>query len=203
MLDNLIKKLNESDSTIGIIGLGYVGLPLSLAYVDAGFNVIGFDVDQQKINYLKNGESYINHIDRNKLKKAIDERKFIPNIDMKEIGKVDAIIICVPTPLDIHREPDLSYVSNTVKSIMPYIKRGQVVSLESTTYPGTTEKYLKKPIEEMGWEPGKDIYVVYSPEREDPGNKNYSTSEIAKVVGGSTKNCLRGVRLYTRQHLAK
>ena len=93
--------------------------------------MIGFDVDQQKIDYLKNGESYINHIDRNKLKKAIDEGKLIPNIDMKEIGKVDAIIICVPTPLDIHREPDLSYVSNTVKSIMPYIKRGQVVSLKA------------------------------------------------------------------------
>ena len=197
VLERFIQKLKDKESIVGIIGLGYVGLPLSLAYVDAGIKVMGFDIDQKKIDNLIKGESYIKHIDEKKVRDAVHRKMLEPTSELSLIEHVDAIIICVPTPLNTHREPDLSYVAKTVESIIPYVREGQLISLESTTYPGTTETYIKKPLEEKGMHIGENIFVVYSPEREDPGNKKYTTSEIAKVIGGSTKNCLKaGTKLY-------
>ena len=190
-------KLKDKKAVIGIIGLGYVGLPLLIRYSEVGYKVIGFDVDKKKVDNINNGKSYIAHIDSKKIQKSIDQESFAVN-DYSKIEKVDAIILCVPTPLSIHNEPDLSFIIKTVDSIIPYIKKGQLISLESTTYPGTTEEELLPRIESTGLIVGTDIFLVYSPEREDPGNKNFSTNTTPKVIGGSTKNCLAaGISLYS------
>lgn len=181
---------------VGIIGLGYVGLPLAMRYCESGFSILGFDIDKTKVDALNSGQSYIKHIDggniRNHAGKLLNA-----TCDFSRVSEVDAVIICVPTPLGKFREPDLSYVINTVDEILPYLKKNQVISLESTTYPGTTDELLKTRIESAGFEIGKDIFLVYSPEREDPGNVNFKTQTIPKVVGGVTKNCLTaGIKLY-------
>ncbi|XOJ84599.1 nucleotide sugar dehydrogenase [Methylophilaceae bacterium Uisw_099_01] len=191
-------KLENKNAVIGVIGLGYVGLPLLIRYSEVGYKVIGFDVDEKKVDDINNGKSYIEHIDSKKIQKSIDQGSFAVS-DYSKIKKVDAIILCVPTPLSIHNEPDLSFITKTVDSIIPFIKKGQLISLESTTYPGTTEEELLPRIESTGLIVGTDIFLVYSPEREDPGNKNFSTSTIPKVIGGSTKNCLAaGISLYSQ-----
>jgi UDP-N-acetyl-D-glucosamine dehydrogenase len=192
----LIEKLNGKNAVIGIIGLGYVGLPLMARYHAAGYSVMGFDVDPKKIEMLRKGQSYINlaHIDR--LPDESDNRWDVTT-DFERIGEVDTLILCVPTPLNDYREPDLSYVLNTMQACLPYLRNGQVVSLESTTYPGTTDEELKPLIEAQGFIVGKQIFLVYSPEREDPGNKNFNTQSIPKIVGGHTPNCLEvGEALY-------
>lgn len=192
----LITKLQTKTATIGIIGLGYVGLPLSLRYAEANYKVIGFDIDQSKADQLNNGRSYIKHFGNEKVQ-AANKSGFEATTDFTRITQADALIICVPTPLKEHREPDLSFVTNTMDSLLPYLREGQIVSLESTTYPGTTEEELKPRIESTGLKVGKDIFLVYSPEREDPGNPNFSTQTIPKVVGGSTEACLEvGKALY-------
>jgi UDP-N-acetyl-D-glucosamine dehydrogenase len=192
----LIKKLNTKFATIGIIGLGYVGLPLSLRYAEAGYKVIGFDIDPSKTKQLNKGKSYIRHFGNEKVQAAVDAG-FEATTDFSRATEADALIICVPTPLKEHREPDISFVTNTMDSLLPYLREGQVVSLESTTYPGTTEEELKPRIESTGLKVGNDIFLVYSPEREDPGNPDFTTRTIPKVVGGSTPACLEaGTALY-------
>ncbi len=195
-LGDLIAKFHSHQATIGIIGLGYVGLPLLLRYTEVGFNVLGFDIDQKKVDALNHGQSYIEHICANKIQAA--QNKFKATTDFSQISQCDALILCVPTPLNQYREPDLSFVLDTTDSLKPYFRAGQVLSLESTTYPGTTEEELLPRIEEQGLTVGQDFYLVYSPEREDPGNPNFETRTIPKVVGGHTSACLDiGVALYS------
>ena len=196
MPNNLIEKLKNRTATIGIIGLGYVGLPLSIRYAQVGYKVIGFDIDTQKAENIAAGKTYIKHIPDEAIAEAVTNG-FEATTDFFRAKQADALIICVPTPLDEHRQPDISYVTNTMDSLLPYLREGQVISLESTTYPGTTEEELKPRIESTGLTVGQGIYLVYSPEREDPGNANYTTATIPKVVGGSTEACLEaGKALY-------
>lgn len=196
MHNQLIHKLNEKSAVIGILGLGYVGQPLMLRYSDIGYKVIGFDIDQQKVDELNNGHSQIEHIPDSKIQAAVDSG-FEATADFKRIAECDALILCVPTPLSKHREPDMSYVIGTTDMMKPYLREGQVVSLESTTYPGTTEEILLPRFEENGLKVGENIFLVYSPEQEDPGNPNFETRTIPKVVGGHTPECREvGVALY-------
>ncbi|WP_281413380.1 nucleotide sugar dehydrogenase [Microvirga sp.] len=194
--DTLLKRLNNKTAVIGIVGLGYVGLPLSLRYSEVGYKVIGFDIDQDKIDALNKGQTYIEHIPSEKIAKAI-KCGFEPSSDLSLSRNVDAVILCVPTPLTKYREPDLSFVLSTVDALLPYLRSGQVVSLESTTYPGTTEEELRPRLENAGFVVGEDAFLVFSPEREDPGNARFSTQTIPKVCGGSTPSCLEvGLALY-------
>jgi UDP-N-acetyl-D-glucosamine dehydrogenase len=184
--------------TIGIVGLGYVGLPLMLAYARAGARVIGFDIDVSKPEKLLRGESYIKHIPSADVAAAVATGRFDATTDFSRVAETDAIILCVPTPLDHHLEPDLSYVRDTLDSVCPHVRPGSVVSLESTTYPGTTEEEVVPRLTARGLEPGKTVHVVYSPEREDPGNPKFTAANIPKVVGGLTPACLEaGVKLYS------
>lgn len=181
---------------IGIVGLGYVGLPLMLGYVKENFKVIGFDVDKKKVDALSKGESYIEHISSSEIKSA-NSNGFEATTDMSRISEVDAILICVPTPLDKFREPDLSFVLDTTNAIAPFFRKGQVMSLESTTWPGTTDEKLKPIVEKQGFTVGEDFFLVYSPEREDPGRTNYTTTTTPKVCGGCTPSCMKmGMALY-------
>lgn len=189
--DILLKKIKSKKASIGIIGLGYVGLPLVKEFNRAGFKVKGFDVDHEKVNMLNSGKSYIKHISSENIKRLVMTGRFNATSDFSRLKGADCIIICVPTPLNEHREPDLSYVFNTTGVIAKYLRKGQLVVLESTTYPGTTDEDMKAILEKTGLKAGKDFYLAYSPEREDPGNKNFVTSSIPKVVGGYTRNCLR------------
>ncbi len=195
---SLIAKLNKGSARIGIVGLGYVGLPLVLRFSEVGYPVVGFDIDQGKVDALLEKRSYIDHIAADKIGRAIDGG-FLPTTDFSLATDVDALIVCVPTPLDRHREPDLSFVIGTVESLLPHIRPGQVLSLESTTYPGTTDEELLPRISSRGLKVGTDFFLVYSPEREDPGNKNFTTRTIPKVCGGYTPTCLDvGLALYGR-----
>lgn len=188
--------LRSKKAVIGIVGLGYVGLPLALRFSEEGYSVVGFDIDDFKVKRISEGQSYIEHISSSAVQAAV-AKKFAATTDFKEISKVDAIILCVPTPLNKYREPDLSFVLDTMDSIVPHLRKGQVVSLESTTYPGTTDEELKPRIESRGFKVGEDVFLVFSPEREDPGNPNFSTRTIPKVVGGYSPACLEvGIELY-------
>lgn len=181
---------------IGIVGLGYVGLPLMLRFQKVGFKVLGIDIDRAKVDRLNAGESYIAHIPATEISTA-SQNGFEATSDFSRAAEVDALIICVPTPLNKNREPDLSFVTGTVDALAPYLRSGQVLSLESTTYPGTTEEELLPRIEAAGRKVGQDFFLVYSPEREDPGSKHFNPSNIPKVIGGHTPACLEvGVALY-------
>ncbi|STZ75399.1 nucleotide sugar dehydrogenase [Bergeriella denitrificans] len=196
MKNTTIQKFADRTATIAIVGLGYVGLPLMLRYTDIGFKVLGFDIDREKVARLNRGESYIEHIPAAKIA-AARAGLFEATDDFARIGEADAVILCVPTPLNKYREPDMSYVVSTTEAVAPYLRAGQVVSLESTTYPGTTEEELLPRIEARGLKAGQDIFLVYSPEREDPGNPNFETRTIPKVIGGHTPACLEaGIALY-------
>jgi len=186
-VDRLVQRLADKEAVIGVIGLGYVGLPLCLRYLDIGYRVTGFDVDQSKTEMLQAGDSYIQHIDTSALREAQD--RFSATTDFSRIAEVDAIVLCLPTPLTTHREPDLSYVLSSLDTIVKNMRKGQVISLESTTYPGTTDEELAPRIEKAGFSIGADTFLVYSPEREDPGNPNFTTSTIPKVFSGITDNC--------------
>lgn len=191
MKQEIIKNIKDRNYTVGIVGLGYVGLPLALAFHNKNFKIIGFDIDEKKVKSLEKGESYIRHINGDKIKKLSESKLTRFTTDFSKIPEADAVIMCVPTPLDDHREPDMSYVINTTKSIAPYIRKGQLVSLESTTYPGTSEEVIKPICEKAsGLKAGKDFYIAYSPEREDPGNPDFSTDTIPKVVGGDGADAL-------------
>jgi UDP-N-acetyl-D-glucosamine dehydrogenase len=197
MKQELINKIQSKQATVGVIGLGYVGLPLSVCFLKAGFKVIGFDIDNNKVEQLNHGNSYIVSVDPANFVSARAVGKFIASTDFNLVAEADALIICVPTPLGKHLEPDLSFVINTIDAISPYLRNGQLISLESTTYPGTTEEELRPRLSNNGFTIGQNLFLVYSPEREDPGNKNFATDTIPKVVGGSTAACLEvGVALY-------
>lgn len=197
-INEIIKKYESKQAVIGIIGMGYVGLPLMLRYADVGFKVIGFDVNQKKVDDLNNGISDIEHIPNAKIQIAI-QQGFEATTDVSRSTQCDALILCLPTPLNLYREPDLSFVINSMDAIKPFLRKGQVVSLESTTYPGTTEEELFPRIEENGLKVGEDVFLVYSPEREDPGNPKFNTNTIPKVLGGHTENCLKvGQALYSQ-----
>jgi UDP-N-acetyl-D-glucosamine dehydrogenase len=185
---NLVKRIRSKEARIGIIGLGYVGLPLVFEFCRAGFRVTGFDIDGKKVESLKKGKSYIKHIAASRIKEC--GPLFTPTNDFSLLSKIDCVIICVPTPLNKYREPDLSYVFSTTKTIAKYLHKNQLIVLESTTYPGTTDEDMKKLLEVTGLKAGEDFFLAYSPEREDPNNKDFSTSTIPKVVGGYSRKCL-------------
>jgi len=196
-LEQLTARLSERTAVIGIIGLGYVGLPLTLRYAEAGFRVLGIDIDGAKVERLNRGDSYIRHIAATDIARA-RERGFEATTDFTRAGEPDALIICVPTPLNAYREPDLSFVLDTTDALLPYMRPGQLLSLESTTYPGTTDEELKPRLESRGFTVGQDVFLVFSPEREDPGNPDFHTRTIPKVCGGVTPACLdAGIALYS------
>ncbi|HZW39001.1 MAG: nucleotide sugar dehydrogenase [Syntrophothermus sp.] len=210
----LLDKIKDKNALIGIIGLGYVGLPLGLEFAAKKFKVLGFDLDNSKVDNLNVGKSYIKHIKAERISKSVNEKYFSATSDFSRLNEPDAIIICVPTPLDEHREPDMTYIENSAKSIAKYLRKGQLVVLESSTYPGTTQEILLplfkdapkiqakvNKFEYAGNEDeaeviadefkvGEDFYLAFSPEREDPNNPDFNTSTIPKVVGGVTENCL-------------
>ena len=196
MSSELLAKIRSHEAVVGIVGLGYVGLPLVLRFHEVGFRVIGFDIDSSKVEALNTGRSYIEHIPAERVA-AMSGQGFEATVDFSRASEPDVLILCVPTPLNKHREPDLSFVVDTTESLVPYLRPGQLLSLESTTFPGTTDEELKPRIEKRGLVVGEDIFLVYSPEREDPGNVNFTTRTIPKVCGGVTPNCLEaGVALY-------
>lgn len=196
MLKELISKFERKDSKVGIVGLGYVGLPLAIRFAACGYRIVGFDVDESKIQTLAQGKSYIEHIDSEQVA-ALSQSGAVFTADFTRAEECDALIICVPTPLNKYREPDLGYVTGTVEALLPYLRPGQLMSLESTTYPGTTEEELRTRLERSGFKIGEDFFLVYSPEREDPGNREFDTRTIPKLVGGVTDKCKAvGVALY-------
>lgn len=191
-LKETLRKINDRELTIGVIGMGYVGLPLALEFAHAGFMVIGFDVDANKTESLNIGTSYIRHIPSEKIQAAVKSGNFESTEDFSRIAETGAVLICVPTPLDKHRNPDLSYIESTGRSVAPYLTKGTLVCLESTTYPGTTEQMLGPILEEgSGLTVGSDIFLAFSPEREDPNNPDFTTSTIPKVVGGCDEQSLQ------------
>ena len=195
---NLLKKVDSKEFKVGIIGLGYVGLPLALGFCEKGITTFGFDININIINSLRRGKSYIEHICSNELEKYIYNKKLNPDKNIENIKKVDVIIICVPTPLNKNKEPDLTFIKDSLFSVRNSLKKGQVLILESTTYPGTTEEIIKPFIEANGLEIGKDFFLIYSPEREDPGNRFYNTSNTPKLLGGSSRECaIIGEKIYS------
>lgn len=185
---------------IAIVGLGYVGLPLSLQFARSGVSVLGLDIDPAKVESLNNGRSYIKHIQSAEISKLLKTKRFSASADFRRVREVEAVIICVPTPLNKNREPDISYILETGKSIAPHLRKGALVVLESTTYPGTTDEDLRSVLEAgSGFRAGRDFHLAFSPEREDPGNPHSVVATIPKIVGGYTPACLERARaLYGR-----
>jgi UDP-N-acetyl-D-glucosamine dehydrogenase len=181
---SMLERIAGRSYLIGIVGLGYVGVPLALAAVKAGFTVIGFDIDASRVDKLNQGKSQIKHISDAALKAAATAGKFSATADFGRLAEPDAILIAVPTPLTRHREPDLSYIEKTAEAIAPRLRAGQLIVLESTTWPGTTREVIKPILEKTGLASGKDFYLAFSPEREDPGNEAFGTATIPKIVGG-------------------
>jgi len=186
----LLEKIQNRKAKIGIIGLGYVGLPLVREFHRSGFQVTGFDVDDTKVNALMSGTSYIKHIPSEVIREMISDGQFQATVDFPQLTEEDAIIICVPTPLNTNREPEMTYVFDTTRTVAKYMRKGQLIVLESTTYPGTTDEDMRAILENTGLLAGQDFYLAFSPEREDPNNSKYSTRTIPKVVGGYTPKCL-------------
>jgi UDP-N-acetyl-D-glucosamine dehydrogenase len=185
----LLDKINNKTATIGVVGLGYVGLPLAVEKAKAGYKVIGFDVQEKRTEMVNNGINYIGDVVDEELAEFTSSKQIRATIDYSLIKEVDAVAICVPTPLDIYQQPDTSYVESSAKEIAKYLHKGMIVVLESTTYPGTTEEILKPILESTGLKCGEDFHIAYSPERVDPGNKVYNTKNTPKVVGGMTPAC--------------
>ena len=185
--------------TISIIGMGYVGLPLALRFVEAGCKVFGIDVDESKIDQLLGGKSYIKHIEASRIAESVSKAQFIPTTDFQSVAESEGVIICVPTPLNKNREPDISYVLKTGEAMAPYLQNGTVVCLESTTYPGTTDDELRAVLEGgSGKKAGVDFHLAFSPEREDPGNADSVVERIPKVIGGFTPTCLaKAIAIYS------
>ena len=196
MLNGFVDKIENQEAIICIVGLGYVGLPLILRFAEVGFRTIGIDIDEHKNQLLNQGESYVQHIPSEKISRV--SSLIHATSDFAASSEADILILCVPTPLNKYREPDLSYVLKTIEALLPHLRAGQLISLESTTYPGTTEEELKPRIESKGLVVGRDFFLVYSPEREDPGNLHFTTASIPKVCGGDTENCLKaGIAVYS------
>ena len=190
----LIGMIGDRTATVGIIGLGYVGLPLAIHFGKNGFRVIGFDLDSEKIAKLLKGESYIRHVSIEPVVGMIETGRFDATSDFDRLKEADCILICVPTPLTDKMEPDLTYLLGTTETIAKHLRAGQLVVLESTTYPGTTEEMILPRLQEKGMEAGSDFFLAYSPEREDPGNRKFSASNTPKVVGGITPSCLEAAQ---------
>jgi UDP-N-acetyl-D-glucosamine dehydrogenase len=188
---DLLRKIENRNAIVGIIGLGYVGLPLIIEFGKAKFAVIGFDLDEKKIKSLNEGRSYIKHIQSKEIMSLKKSKKFKATTDFSLLKNVDCMVICVPTPLTRQMEPDLSYVLKTTETIAKYLRKGKLIVLVSTTYPGTTDEDMRAILEKTGMKAGKDFYLAYSPEREDPNNQNFSVRTIPRVVGGYSSNCLR------------
>ena len=186
VIDDLLVKLRDRNAVIAIVGLGYVGLPLVLRFVEVGYRVVGIDIDPVKVEKLQRGQSYIERISAESIV-AARARGFHATADFSVANEADALVICVPTPLNRFREPDLSFVTGTMDSLVPFLRPGQIVCLESTTYPGTTEEELRPRIESRGYKVGEDVFLCFSPEREDPGNPEYVTRTIPKICGGATE----------------
>lgn len=203
--NDLIQRIERKNAMIGIVGLGYVGLPLLLRCCETGYNVIGFDISEDKVTALSNGKSYIEHISDDRVlayssrnQEPTNSGTFQATCDFSQALEADILILCVPTPLNKYREPDLHFITDTVDALLPYLRPGQMLCLESTTYPGTTDEELAPRIESRGLAIGEDIFLVFSPEREDPGNPNFTTRTIPKVCGGFTPACLEvGVSFYS------
>jgi UDP-N-acetyl-D-glucosamine dehydrogenase len=197
LAEELATRVEMRAARVAVVGLGYVGLPLAETFAWGGYPVLGFDIDPDKVAKLRRGESYIGHICPERVRELAASGKFEPTCDPARFAEADAIIICVPTPLGEAREPDLSYIVRTAETLRPHLKAGQLVVLESTTYPGTTEELLLPLLEESGLKAGEDFFLAYSPEREDPGNRDFATRNIPKVVGGLDEVSLRlAVSLY-------
>jgi UDP-N-acetyl-D-glucosamine dehydrogenase len=186
MKNELLAKLENKSFVVGVIGLGYVGLPLLHCFVEKGFRSIGFDIDASKVDSLAKGKSYIKHISSERIQRAVASGRFSVTADFSRLKECDAILIAVPTPLNKNREPDMSFIVMTCEAIAPHLRKGQMVVLESTTYPGTTEEVMVPILEKNGLKVDKDFYVAFSPEREDPNNPDYTTETIPKVVGSTS-----------------
>jgi len=186
----LIAKIRSKEAVIGVVGLGYIGLPLMQEFSKNGLPVIGFDIDPVKIEALSKGKSYIKHITSASIRKMVATGRFSSTTDFGKLRQADCILICVPTPLTTMREPDMSYVENTVRAVAKTLRKGQLVILESTTYPGTTREIVLPILEETGLTVGRDFFLAFSPEREDPGRKDFNTKTIPKLVGGSDRKSL-------------
>lgn len=191
-----LQAVRKKEFVAGVIGLGYVGLPLVMEFARAGFKTIGFDIDPRKIKQLKAGRSYFHHIPNERVKEMLKGGRFDCTADFGRLSEADAISICVPTPLNKYREPDLSYVEQTTRCVAKTLRKGQLVILESTTYPGTTDELLLPILEETGLKVGRDFFLAFSPEREDPGNRGFTTRTIPKVIGGFTPACKRLVEAF-------
>ncbi|KZO00017.1 nucleotide sugar dehydrogenase [Pseudobacillus badius] len=187
--EQLIAKLKNKTAIVGVVGLGYVGLPLAVEKAKAGYQVIGFDVQQEKVRKVNRGENYIGDVVAADLEELVQSDQLKATADYSFIGDVDALAICVPTPLDVYKQPNMEYVQNSAKAIAKHMTKGTLVVLESTTYPGTTEELIKPILEESGLVCGQDFFLAYSPERVDPGNKDFNTKNTPKVVGGMTDAC--------------
>ncbi|GKV66231.1 MULTISPECIES: nucleotide sugar dehydrogenase [unclassified Sporosarcina] len=189
--ESLISKLQNKTATVGVVGLGYVGLPLAVEKAKAGFSVIGFDVQEEKVRMVNEGKNYIGDVIQEDLEALVQANQLRATDDYTFIRDVDAVAICVPTPLDIYKQPNMEYVESSAKAIAKHITPGTLVVLESTTYPGTTEELIKPILEESGLVIGQDVFLAYSPERVDPGNKEFNTKNTPKVVGGITETCTK------------
>ena len=187
--NSLLQKILDRKAVVGVIGLGYVGLPLVIRFAEERFSVLGFDVDQNKVDDLNSGRSYIKHIPSSQVEEMRASGRFDATVDFSRLAEADCILICVPTPLSDTKEPDMRYVEATSDAIATYIRNGQLISLESTTYPGTTREILLPKFEGKGLKTGEDYFLAFSPEREDPGNVRFTTKNIPKVVGGITPAC--------------
>ncbi len=185
----LLDKINNRTAKVGVVGLGYVGLPLAVEKANAGYQTIGFDVQEQKVKMVNEGKNYIGDVVDETLKKLVEAKTLQATTDFSFVKDVDTICICVPTPLDLYKQPDLSYVVSSTKSVAQYLHKGMLIILESTTYPGTTEEVLKPILEESGLKCGEDFFLAFSPERVDPGNKDFNTKNTPKVVGGCSEDC--------------
>ena len=181
---SLEQAIQNKTASLGVIGLGYVGLPLIRAFIGVGFRTLGFDVDRSKVDQLLAGKSYIKHIAAEWIARHVADGQFMPTADMRRLCEPDALLICVPTPLNESRDPDLTYIEQTAEQIAAVLRPGQLVVLESTTYPGTTREVVLPILAKRGLQAGRDFFLAFSPEREDPGNPNYTAERIPKVVGG-------------------
>jgi UDP-N-acetyl-D-glucosamine dehydrogenase len=198
-MSDVVERFKQGNAVVGIIGLGYVGVPLAMLACEAGFQVVGFDIESDKVERLNRGESYIKHFPSSQIRQQIDLKRFRATDDFSQLNAIDAILICVPTPLSRQREPDLQFVEQTARTISKYLRESQLIVLESTTYPGTTVDLMKPILEENGLKCGLNFFLAFSPEREDPGNADYSTQTIPKVLGGACAQSLQvAVALYAK-----
>jgi len=196
MKKKLIDKIKDKSATIGIIGLGYVGLPLAVGYAEAGYKVVGFDILKDKVNKINRGKSYIDDISDGRLKPLVKSGKLKATDNEKLLAKMDCVSICVPTPLSKTKDPDISYILSAVDGVRKHLHKDMLVVLESTTYPGTTDEVIKPKLEESGLKAGKGFYLAFSPERVDPGNSSYATHNTPRVVGGVTPQCTKIAKTY-------